>query len=643
MKEILNGYLERSRSIRHFSIPPRDKTVSEDQFYELFQNNFLRIKELFCQNKEMLENQVYARLQQQETLDDELAEELLEFSDNLADTGTLETVDTRLALTIIDGLETHYGMRYRKTGEQKELEKQIHCMYRQLTLCYNVALIYDRGILTQELSDQYRERILDCADKGKRYLEDFSVFRRLPLEIQEELIKMQLFRATGYERSFYDEQLIRCQISSYRECIDLFSRREFQLCSPEIDWEYHIFSAYNFLCLVHEFLYWKKIPDDILEELERAADYEIAYIEHHPDNCRSTMEAAQASKSMILFYRGEKSFEEVMQTYKDWHASGNLEMYDKSNMDANLLAVACAQELCKNYPQYLEEEREFLNEAVQHAFQYIDRPVDEGTYETLQRYSSYLLEDYVELEGGISFRRFYENLLIATQPPLYVHSRMVGLISDAILRAVFAWKPELLEGVRGHHGLEDIRDSGEEIREFLAESALLHDAGKMYYSDTINLYNRILLPEEFRLIRFHSLSGYKLLSGYASTRDYAEAALYHHLWYYEQGGYPQGYHFRDTPNAILYQIITCGDCIDAATDAVGRAYSQGKSFDILLEELRKGSGTQYHPELVELFEHQELREEIENLITWQRRELYYQAFFRYKNSLNKNGLPQNVN
>ena len=116
MKEILNGYLERSRSIRHFSIPPRDKTVSEDQFYELFQNNFLRIKELFCQNKEMLENQVYARLQQQETLDDELAEELLEFSDNLADTGTLETVDTRLALTIIDGLETHYGMRYRKTG-----------------------------------------------------------------------------------------------------------------------------------------------------------------------------------------------------------------------------------------------------------------------------------------------------------------------------------------------------------------------------------------------------------------------------------------------------------------------------------------------------------------------------------------------
>ena len=175
-------------------------------------------------------------------------------------------------------------MRYRKTGKQKELEKQIHCLYRQLTLCYNVALIYDRGILTRELSDQYRKRILDCADKGKRYLEDLSVFRHLPTESQEELIKMQLFRATGYERSFYDEQLIRCQIRSYQGCIALFSRGEFQQCSPGIDWEYHIFSAYNFLCLVHEFLYWEKIPDDILEELERAADYEIAYIERHPDN-----------------------------------------------------------------------------------------------------------------------------------------------------------------------------------------------------------------------------------------------------------------------------------------------------------------------------------------------------------------------
>ncbi len=630
MRKLFWEYLERSRLIRHLSIPPREKGVSAERFYALLQNNFLRIRELFEENRGLLERQVYAWLENPEEMDGKLAEELMEFSDNLADTGMLETVDTRLALMVTDALEAYYRARYVREKEREGLEKQIHCLYRQLTLCYNVALVYDRGMLTEEVAGPYRQRILKCADKGRAYLEDVELFGSLSVESREELIKMQLFRATGYERSYYDEALIRRQVESYRECAALLSRPELKRTSPDIDWEYHIFSVYNFWCLVHEFLYWEKVPEDILEDLHRAADYEMEYIRQHPDNYRSTLEAAQASKAVIRFYQGEIGFEEVMQTYKDWHASRDSTAYDKCNMDANLLAVAFAQELCKKHPEYLEQERDFLNKAAGDAFHYIDQPLDEGTYVTLQRYTSYLLEDYLELEGGISFRSFYENLLVATQPTLYVHSCMVKLISQAILEAVFQWKPKLLLGVKGCGSLEEIRASRQEIQEFLSENALLHDAGKMMFSDTINLYNRRPFPNEFKLIRFHAEAGYRMLGEYASTREYAEAALYHHLWYNEEGGYPQGVHFKDTPNAILYQIITCGDCIDAATDAVGRAYSREKTFELLLEELRRGAGVQYHPELVELFEQEELRKEIGELITKKREELYYQAFFRYR-------------
>ena len=54
------------------------------------------------------------------------------------------------------------------------------------------------------------------------------------------------------------------------------------------------------------------------------------------------------------------------------------------------------------------------------------------------------------------------------------------------------------------------------------------------------------------------------------TRPYAEAALYHHLWYDEKGGYPREYTHKGNDNAILYQILTCADCLGAATDSVGR-------------------------------------------------------------------------
>lgn len=70
--------------------------------------------------------------------------------------------------------------------------------------------------------------------------------------------------------------------------------------------------------------------------------------------------------------------------------------------------------------------------------------------------------------------------------------------------------------------------------------------------------------------------GYELLSKWDSTRPYAEAALYHHLWYDEKGGYPREYTYKGNDNAILYQILTCADCLDAATDSVGRAYSSSR-------------------------------------------------------------------
>ena len=89
------------------------------------------------------------------------------------------------------------------------------------------------------------------------------------------------------------------------------------------------------------------------------------------------------------------------------------------------------------------------------------------------------------------------------------------------------------------------------------------------------------ISEEFDLIRLHPRMGWELLNKRESTRPYAEAALYHHLWYDEKGGYPREYTFKGNDNAILYQIITCADC----------------------------------PDLVKLFDSENLQEKVRSLIT----------------------------
>ena len=121
--------------------------------------------------------------------------------------------------------------------------------------------------------------------------------------------------------------------------------------------------------------------------------------------------------------------------------------------------------------------------------------------------------------------------------------------------------------------------------------------------------------------------GWELLNKRESTRRYADAALYHHLWYDEKGGYPMNLTYQGNENAFLYQIITCADCIDAATDSVGRAYSRGKNFKEMMDDLRSNSGRMFQPEIVDLFESSKrLQKRVEYLITAEREKLYKQAF-----------------
>lgn len=59
--------------------------------------------------------------------------------------------------------------------------------------------------------------------------------------------------------------------------------------------------------------------------------------------------------------------------------------------------------------------------------------------------------------------------------------------------------------------------------EFLFNCGMFHDAGKLYFLDTINLFARSLFSEEFDLIKLHPVMGWELLNKRESTKPYAEA------------------------------------------------------------------------------------------------------------------------
>ena len=77
----------------------------------------------------------------------------------------------------------------------------------------------------------------------------------------------------------------------------------------------------------------------------------------------------------------------------------------------------------------------------------------------------------------------------------------------------------------------------------------------------------------------------------------------------------------------MIDLITICDCIDAATDHLGRNYKKAKTLEEVLEELSAGKGVRYNPDLVELIENSpRLKKEMSYIVRDGRLDIMYRAY-----------------
>lgn len=85
-----------------------------------------------------------------------------------------------------------------------------------------------------------------------------------------------------------------------------------------------------------------------------------------------------------------------------------------------------------------------------------------------------------------------------------------------------------------------------------------------------------------------------------------------------------------SPQRILIDIVTLSDCLQAATERVGRNYKGDKTFDTVMGEFRRDAGVRYNPDLVNLIdEHPDLAKKLAGLIEGGWAEIYYNIYSQY--------------
>ena len=98
-----------------------------------------------------------------------------------------------------------------------------------------------------------------------------------------------------------------------------------------------------------------------------------------------------------------------------------------------------------------------------------------------------------------------------------------------------------------------------------------------------------------------------------------DCALLHHRWFNEAGGYPREKH---TANKPFVNILTIADCIDEATDNIGRPYGMGKTLEDLIQEFDESRDVKYSGYISELLHVEEIQRKINYVIDDRRREIY---------------------
>ena len=127
-------------------------------------------------------------------------------------------------------------------------------------------------------------------------------------------------------------------------------------------------------------------------------------------------------------------------------------------------------------------------------------------------------------------------------------------------------------------------------------AALLHDIGKLGVDDALLAKPGALTPEERKRLEKHPVIGHRILSPVKYLGPVAQMVLYHHEWY-DGRGYPEGLKGGEIP--LGSRIVAVIDAWDAMTS--DRAYRKALGREVAVGELKKGSGAQFDPKVVETF------------------------------------------
>ncbi len=381
-------------------------------------------------------------------------------------------------------------------------------------------------------------------------------------------------------------------------------RRSFQVLTdpvyhektPSLPWDVFIYKSHQERTTAMILLRRGNADPEIVREVMQSAEF-IWKKQMKDSQERGVRPSARwiLEYDIALYHCGIHTLPQLLQRMEEVYLDQDDSDFSESGMWGNVLLPAFYSEYMHFDPPMIRNKKTFMLHMYRRMVEYVRR-VPNGRLNSLL--VSNLLDGFntfIEYPDGISARDFLINLVICRDPDIYVYLQLTADTSQMIMQAALEQIPEQLVGVLSCSDIAEIQSRRREILQFTYECGLLHDIGLFLFGSLVTMAARSRFEEEQKMYHYHVNAGKQILSRCQSTRVYVPAALGHHRYYNEKGGYPEEYRRADDPNVQVTDIVAIASCMIGLTNAKFNQNRLDLPFSDALQSILDRAGTRFSP------------------------------------------------
>lgn len=572
MQDYQQRYLDNCRRIRELESADGDgdilRALSHENTLLITENLFPALDDLYAQDADTLVS-------------------LEQFADELVKGPA--AIDVPLANQVFESL---LG-RIRRSGSREDL---IRVLYKLGMARYG--LWYMLSGLDYEDVSRFTLRMRYCFAEASGYLKHFAEF--------DETTQSYILRSTAnlYLGTFTDwREKLECVRFSMR----VFTDPRIREAAPGLPWNRYMSSLHQQMIGVipHRYSSGELSPEAVSDVMESAHLVYEAQMETARKNGQPQLPQTVFSYYALEFRCGLISKEELLKNAEAMLDSADTASYDAVNSYLIVSLPAFYAQYLTLMPEQIPPRRRYIAGIYDRLVKYVENMPLDTIPDQIVLYLRQSLSQFIEVDGGISYREFAEMLLRRFSPDLYEHGVSTGLIAEAVCRRIMSEEPDFFDEIP-----EIATLSGEEKIDAAAELAthasILHDLGKINFA-TLYHTGRQLLAVEEELMELHTTTGYIYLRAHESTKAFADAAYGTHRYYDSSGGFPEEYRRKDSPYRMLVDLIAFADFLQDDEE------ENAPSFDEKISTAISESGRRFSPLITAWLRDRELISQLRQL------------------------------